>query len=541
LRRFFAPAAYGCARCGKDCIVTAMAVLRFLALCAPVVAGFLQLIYFPLKEVNRMALINVSNLTFAYEGSYDNIFENASFQIDTDWKLGFVGRNGKGKTTFLKLLLGRYDYQGSISRPVAFEYFPYEVEDKGAHSIDVAFSVAPGLQLWQLLREMNLLEMEEEILYRPFSTLSNGEQTKLLLAALFQKESSFLLIDEPTNHLDSNARKLVGKYLSSKKGYILVSHDRQFLDGCIDHVLSINRADIQVQKGNFSSWFSNKARQDEAELQENERLKKEIGRLKQSARRTADWSDKVEKTKIGSGPVDRGYIGHKAAKMMQRSKAIERRRQVAVDQKSALLKNIERVDGLKLHPLEYHSPRLLSLDGVGIRYGEKIACENVTFSISRGERIALNGKNGSGKSSIIRLIAGEDIDHSGTVTIGSGLKISLVPQGFSHLKGNLSDYAALRGIDESLFKAILRKLDFERSQFDKDMESFSAGQKKKALIAGSLCESAHLYIWDEPLNYIDVFSRMQIESLLDEFSSSMLFVEHDSAFIDKIATGVVHL
>lgn len=488
-----------------------------------------------------MALINVSNLTFAYEGSYDNIFENASFQIDTDWKLGFIGRNGKGKTTFLKLLLEEYDFKGSISRPVSFEYFPYEVEDKSANSIDIAYSIAPELQLWQLAREMNILDMEEELLYRPFFTLSNGEQTKLLLSVLFQKESNFLLIDEPTNHLDTGARKLVGNYLSSKKGYILVSHDRNFLDVCVDHVLSINRADIQVQKGNFSSWYLNKTRQDGAELQENERLKKEIGRLQNSVRTTADWSDKVERTKTGSGPVDRGYIGHKAAKMMQRSKAIERRRQDSVEKKSALLKNVERTQALKLHPLRYHSRRLLSLEAVSIRYGEKTACENISFSISRGERIALQGKNGSGKSSILRLIAGDKLDYSGELSIGGGLKVSLIPQDFSHLKGSLSEYAALRGIDESLFKAILRKLDFERSQFDKDMKNLSAGQKKKALIAGSLCESAHLYIWDEPLNYIDVFSRMQIESLLEEFNSSMLFVEHDQAFIDKIATGVIHL
>ncbi|MGI5899203.1 MAG: ribosomal protection-like ABC-F family protein [Christensenellales bacterium] len=486
-----------------------------------------------------MALINVSNLTFAYEGSYDNIFENASFQIDTDWKLGFIGRNGKGKTTFLKLLLGEYDHQGSISRPVDFEYFPYEVEDKSLNSIDIAFSIAPELELWRLLKEVNLLEMEEELLYRPFSTLSSGEQTKLLLALLFQKESSFLLIDEPTNHLDSNARKLVGSYLDSKKSYILVSHDRGFLDGCIDHVLSINRADIQVQKGNFSSWYLNKTRRDEAELQENERLKREIDRLNQSVRRTADWSDKVEKSKIGA--YDKGYIGHKAAKMMQRSKAIEKRRQDSADKKSALLKNIERVEKLKLHPLEYHSQRLVGLDDIAISYGEKTACQGVSFTISRGDRLALQGKNGSGKSSILRLIAGEKLDHSGNLSVGSGLKISLVPQNFSQLEGNLSDYAALRGIDETLFKAILRKLDFERNQFDKDMAKFSAGQKKKVLIAGSLCESAHLYIWDEPLNYIDVFSRIQIESLLEDFGPTMLFVEHDRAFVDKISTGIVYL
>ncbi len=119
--------------------------------------------------------------------------------------------------------------------------------------------------------------------------------------------------------------------------------------------------------------------------------------------------------------------------------------------------------------------------------------------------------------------------------------ISYVSQDTSYLSGNLSDYALQNEIDESLFKAILRKLDFSRSQFEKDMENFSEGQKKKVLIAKSLCEKAHLHIWDEPLNFIDVISRMQIENLLLEFKPTIIFVEHDSMFCNNIATEKIYL
>ncbi len=125
--------------------------------------------------------------------------------------------------------------------------------------------------------------------------------------------------------------------------------------------------------------------------------------------------------------------------------------------------------------------------------------------------------------------------------IGSGLKISYVSQDTSFLSGNLSDFAMEHDIDESLFKAILRKLDFSREQFAKDISDFSGGQKKKILIAKSLCEKAHLHIWDEPLNFIDVISRMQIEELLLEFKPTILFVEHDNAFCENIATKTVRL
>ena len=119
--------------------------------------------------------------------------------------------------------------------------------------------------------------------------------------------------------------------------------------------------------------------------------------------------------------------------------------------------------------------------------------------------------------------------------MGSGLVISHVPQSTGRLRGSLSAYAEKERIDESLFKAILRKMDFKREQFEKDMSEFSEGQKKKVLIAGSLCRSAHLYVWDEPLNFIDIYSRMQIERLIEEFAPTMVFVEHDDEFRKRAA------
>ena len=488
-----------------------------------------------------MSLIQVSNLTFAYDGSYENIFENASFQIDTNWRLGFTGRNGRGKTTFLNLLLGKYEYQGSISASVSFSYFPYHVADKTIFAIDVVEEIYPEYQYWQLAREMNALQLDEDVLYRPFETLSNGEQTKLMLAVLFLKENNFLLIDEPTNHLDIQGRELVSRYLNSKKGFILVSHDRAFLDGCVDHILSINKANIEVCRGNFSTWYENKQRQDAFEQAENDKLKREIRRLEETARQKADWSDRVEATKIGFGPCDRGYIGHKAEKMMTRSKAIERRQQAAIEEKSKLLKNIERSDSLKIFQTPFHTKRLVSLRDVAICYGHAPVCEGITFEIQQGDRIALQGANGSGKSSIIKLICGEDIPYTGEMRIGNGLSISYVSQDTSELRGKLTDFARDSGIDESLFLALLAKLDVPKRQMEKDMSSLSAGQKKKVLLARSICQPTHLHIWDEPMNYIDVISRMQIEELLLHFKPTILFVEHDKVFCDNIATKVVQL
>ena len=486
-----------------------------------------------------MSMVKVEGLTFSYPSSYDNIFENVNLQFDTDWKLGFVGRNGRGKTTFLRLLTGEYAYQGRITASAAFSYFPYPVSRPERMTLEVLEESCPAAEDWEFLRELNLLEMDAETLYRPFDTLSNGERAKALLAALFLNPGRFLLIDEPTNHLDAKARQLVSAYLRRKRGFLLVSHDRQFLDGCVDHILSLNRSDIEVRGGNFSAYMADFQDRQRSEEAQKERLQKDIKRLQQSARRTAVWSDRVEASKMGA--ADKGYVGHKAAKMMKRSKAIADRQQRAIAEKSGLLKNQESVQRLKLFPLSHHADLLVSFEAVSPQYDGAAVPPPVSFTVRQGERVALDGRNGCGKSSLLKLLTGADIRHSGSVTTASGLVISHVPQDTAHLQGALADYAAACQIDESLFKAILQKMDFTKVQFEKPLENCSDGQKKKVLIARSLCERAHLYVWDEPLNFIDVYSRIQIETLLLEFAPTMVFVEHDGVFRERIATKVVTL
>lgn len=369
--------------------------------------------------------------------------------------------------------------------------------------------------------------------------MSHGEQTKVLLAALFLNEGRFLLIDEPTNHLDTQARALLSAYLRKKKSFILISHDRRLLDGCVDHILSINRANIEVQSGNYTSFSKNFERKQELERRQYSRLQTDIRRLQDTARRTADWADAVETSK--SGAVDKGYVGHKSAKMMKRAKVAEARRQKEIEQKSALLKNTENESALKISPLSFPAERLAAFFAVAPVYNGKEICSPVTFDIKRGERIALEGKNGSGKSSLLKLLCGRRIEHSGVIAVGANLVVSYVPQDASYLQGTLADCAVNDKIDESLFKSILYKMGFDRRRFEKNIAEFSDGQKKKVLLAKSLCEQAHLYVWDEPLNFIDIYSRIQIENLITEYKPTMIFVEHDKAFQDKIATSVIRL
>ncbi|SEA77349.1 lincosamide and streptogramin A transport system ATP-binding/permease protein [Eubacterium aggregans] len=492
-----------------------------------------------------MSQIAISKLGFTYEGSHEIIFDKVDLVLDTRWKLGLIGRNGRGKTTLLKLLCGEFPYTGSITATVDFDYFPYPVADPGKPTREVVAGIAPEAMDWEVERELSLLEVDEAVLERPYHLLSGGESTKVLLAALFLKAHRFLLIDEPTNHLDEGGRAAVSRYLKGKRGFIVVSHDRHFLDGCTDHILAINRRGITLQKGNYTCWREEKERQDRSEEHQNANLKKEIKRLKAAARQRENWSDQVEKTKKGTRVAglrpDRGHIGAVSAKMMKRAKAIDSRRQDAVAEKSALLQNIENLGELKLTPLPYCKNNMVTVEGFTIDYGEGALFAPLSFTLSRGDRIALRGCNGSGKSSLLKCICGGPVPHAGECLVGSGLGISRVCQDAREVVGNLKDYAESYGIEESRFKAILRKMGFEREHFDGVLEAMSPGQKKKVMLARSLCESAHLYLWDEPLNDMDVQSREQVEALLLQSQGTILFVEHDQAFCEAVATREIVL
>ena len=340
-----------------------------------------------------MSLISVNNLTFGYEGSITNIFENVSFNIDTDWKLGLIGRNGKGKTTFLKLLQGKIEYKGTISKNVEVDYFPFEIKNKEKMAIEIVNEIAPNVDDWEIIKELNLLKANTEILYRKFSLLSGGEQVKVLLISLFLKRNNFLLIDEPTNHIDNETKNNLIDYLKKKKGFILVSHDRNFLDKVVNHIISINNTNIEIIQGNFSVWKENKDRKDNFERMKNERLQKDINRLEIASKNTARWSNEVEKSKYKTDKsetsIDRGYVGHKSAKMMKKSKVMEQRVEKAINEKNNLLKNIDKNEILKIIPLESRKNPLILVNNLQVKYNKKAIFTPISFEVKNGDRIAI--------------------------------------------------------------------------------------------------------------------------------------------------------
>lgn len=493
-----------------------------------------------------MAMIQLTDVSFAYEGSYEDVFTHLTCRLDSVWRLGLIGRNGRGKTTLLRLLAGQLQPRGTIQIPLQPALFPFANPGDAMPTLHALHAFAPEAEEWRLQLECNQLGITETALLRPYATLSRGEQTKAQLAALFARDDLWPLIDEPTNHLDLQGRALVAEYLAGKDGFLLVSHDRDFLNRCVDHTLSINRSTITVQRGNFDDWERAFTQKNEEETARNAQLHKEMDRLEESARKQAEWSRACEKGKYhvaasDCAALDRGYVGARSAALMKRSLHARARIGRDIEEKKTLLKDVERVGALKITPLAHPKRTLIDVRDAFVRYQEETVCEGLRFTLNQGDRVALVGGNGSGKSSVLKTLCGLSHAMGGSVNIASGLRISYVPQSTEGLRGGLRAFIAQTGADETLFKAILRNMDFGRQQFDKAIEQYSEGQKKKLLLARSLCEQAHIYIWDEPLNYIDVFSRIQLEDLIASAKPTMLLVEHDRAFVTRVCTHTVDL
>ena len=525
-----------------------------------------------------MAMVSFHDISFYYSDPYHPVFDGLSLSLDTDWKTGFVGRNGRGKTTFLNLLLGSLKPQkGILSAPASFSpvLFPFPVPAPSlkAHII-IKESIAP-FSLWEeemrqallrgkpedmilygeaqslytqfngyeidaaILREGALLDMGEELLDRPYETLSGGEQTKCQILALFLHPSPFPLIDEPTNHLDREGRACVAAYLRQKReGFLLVSHDRSFLDDAVDHIIALNRVDTRIVHGNFSVYDQEKKRADSGERDRNRRLKKEIRRLTESSCDKEEWSRKKEKEKIGSG--DKGAVGAQAARLMKRSMAIQRRALARIEEKKELLKNIESAHTLKMNIASCLPRQILTVSDLSVSYGGEPIFSGLSFSLERGSRLAVTGPNGSGKTTLLRAVL-KEIPFSGTIRLPRHIPLSRVSQFPRWHKGFLRPLLEASGPDETVFRNVLGILGVSGDIFSRPLETFSLGELKKAELARSLSEEAGLFVWDEPLNYLDLVSREQLEEAIIAYQPTLIFIEHDKTFIDRCATCMLSL
>lgn len=501
-----------------------------------------------------MSNIKINKLSFEYEDSDEYIFKNLNLDLDTDWKLGLVGRNGRGKTTFLNLLRGKYQGNGEILGNVNFSYYPIQVQNpENITFYELQDQI--NFEQWKLERELNLMNMNPDLLWQPFNTLSGGEQTKILLALSFIDQSSFPLIDEPTNHLDESSRKQVAEYLNKHgQGYIVVSHDRKFLDQVTNHILAIENTAIHLYQGNYSTYEVTKKKRDDFDRERNAKLKEEVKKLNQEKVQFHNWAAKIEaRKKMGMKTqhiinrrtrVNKGAIGHQAAKMMKKSINARNRMDKKIAEKEGMLKNIEDVPSLTMNFQPDYHQQILQIEKLGlmIRDGRELF-ENLSLSLNNHEIIAIEGKNGSGKTTLFKHLLGksQNLITTGRYDLVRNLKISYLPQDFIMYKGLLKDFAKQYHLSYETLLSNLKKMGFARTDFATKIEKMSTGQQKRVALAKSLAEPANLYLWDEPANYLDVFNQDQLIDLLKSVKPAMLLIEHDPYFIQAVADQQIEL
>jgi len=523
-----------------------------------------------------MATIQIKHMTYTYGTYYKPVFQGVNLDLDTDWKLGLLGRNGRGKTTLLNLIHGRLECdEGVINKPVETEIFPYSYSKKYNKTLDlIKDNVGPYFQLEgqmeallkegteaayikyaslinhyndidgyeieaMIQREFNLMNLDQGLLDRPFETLSGGEKTKALIIALFLRKNHFLLLDEPTNHLDIAGKKTLATYLASKSGFIIVSHDRIFLDQVIDHVLSINKGTIEIEKGNFSSWHANRMVQDQFELRKRDKIEAEVKVMERAAKESRRFSHNKEQEKKGA--ADKGFVGARAARLMKRAKNIERRRENQLEEKKLLLKNYEDIPKLVIKQDKSVLSEMIKYQDLSFSFGKEALFSGLSGVIQPGDRVWIKGSNGTGKSTLLNIFRGRLKGYEGILKVQSSLRISESYQEALWQEGFLGDLLAEQGIDRTIFQTTLAYFDMYEGYFERPIETFSQGELKKIDIARALASENNLIILDEPLNYMDIFFRQQLEKAIKHYEPTIIFVEHDGYFGEALATKVIAL
>ena len=353
--------------------------------------------------------------------------------------------------------------------------------------------------------------------------------------------SSFVLLDEPTNHLDEEGKAAVITYLQKKKGFIVVSHDRSFLDQVIDHVISINKKDITIEKGNYSSWKHNKDKREEYELRTRERLEEEIAQLERSAKESRTWAyiGNMQKYQFAGNGRANGVETY-----MRQAKRSESRVQENIDKKKQLLQNYEEVKPLAMYQKDDIEEKcLVKIKELNFKYPNSTneMIKGFNYEVHSGDRIWIKGKNGAGKSTLLKIIKGT-LPSEG-VEYAENLQIAMVGQEpewkTGYIKEGMEDVVGTLIYDR--FLELCDHFELPENFLERPLETYSSGELKKVNIARVLAEDNHIILFDEPLNYMDTYFSEQLEKAILEYEPTIMFVEHDAYFGKIIATRTINM
>ena len=508
--------------------------------------------------------ISVTNLVKEFEvGS--KILDGLTFQVDSGERVGLLGPNGCGKTTLLRILTGVMDYdEGEVviapgKRVGLISQIPvypagYTVEDvlddafADLHAMEremtqlaetmgqgedqaamarydkltAAFQAGGGYEMDTNKNKVcNGLSISAQMRQRPFDKLSGGEKTRVNLGRLILEDTDILLLDEPTNHLDLRATEWLEEYLEKFKGTVLtVSHDRYFLDKVVDRVIEIQEGKAEFYSGNYSFYAVEKERRFEERQRQYEKEQAKIQQLEKAAEQLRTWA----------------YSG--MDKTFKRAQSMEKRiERMRVTDRPKKARKME----VRFGEREFRGDEVLTIKHLKKSFGSRTLFDDVNLEVAGGERIALLGDNGTGKSTLIKILMGEESPDEGKLRLGPTVKIGYLPQiiHFDHLERSLVD-TMIYDLDCTAQTARNRLAAFQFKGEDvfKPVSALSGGEQSRLRLCMLMDAKINLLILDEPTNHLDIQSREWIEEAVEEYEGNLLFVSHDRYFIDRFATRV---
>ncbi len=508
--------------------------------------------------------IQLTNLVKEFEVG-QKILDGFTLKVDEGERVGLLGKNGAGKTTIFRIMTGQVDpdegtvviapgkRMGLISQiPVYPEgYTVYDVLDTAfsrLHAMEremtelaaqmgentapevmarydkltVAFEAGGGYDTETRLNKVcNGLSIDADMRSRLFSALSGGEKTRINLARLILEDTDILLLDEPTNHLDLNATEWLEEYLERFKGTVIaISHDRWFLDKVVKRVVEVQQGKAELYSGNYSFYVEEKERRYQEKLKQYEKEQAKIEQLEKAAEQLRVWAY--------SG-MDKTF---KRAQSME--KRIERMRTTDKPTKEKKLTN-------RFGEREFHGDEAMVIDSLTKSFGERTLFSDLNLEVAGGERIALLGDNGTGKSTFLKIVMEEELPDRGTVYLGPSIRIGYLPQiiKFDRPDRNLVDtmlYAQNCSTQEARDR--LASFKFRGEDVFKPVSALSGGEQSRLRLCMLMDAKINLLILDEPTNHLDIDSREWIEEAVTEYGGNLLFVSHDRYFIEKFATRI---
>ena len=516
-----------------------------------------------------MIEIQVNNLVKSFEVG-KNVLDGLTFQVDQGERVGLLGRNGAGKTTLFKILTGELDYDegtvvvGQGRRVGLISQIPvypagYTVEDVlrsafarleslaeemralearmaagesdpailkrygtlserfeafGGYDTDVAVNkIANGLSIPDAQRQ------------QLFDSLSGGEKTRVNLGRLILEDTDILLLDEPTNHLDLHATEWLEEYIRGFRGTVVtISHDRYFLDRTVTRVIEIQDGKAEFYSGNYSFYAVEKERRYQERMKQYEKEQAKIQQLEKAAEQLRVWAF------MG---MDKTY-----RRAISMEKRIERMRTTSKPTKA------RKMDA-RFSSAEFHGDEVLGIRNVSKSYGDKHLFEGISLKVEGGERIALIGDNGTGKSTLIKMIVGELYPDDGRIKTGPQVKEAYLPQivHFDHPDWNLVEnmMAAKKGLSAQSARNRLAAYDFRGEDVFKPVSVLSGGEQSRLRLCMLMDDEINFLILDEPTNHLDIDSREWIEEAVEAYDGTLLFVSHDRYFINRFATRIWEL